>query len=49
MGGAARALQQEVRVSFRAGDDHIHPDPHGFRRRRDHVVDSVVRLDAEGE
>ena len=42
-------LHHELSVSFCSGDDHIHPDPHGLRRRSYHVVDSVMSLHTEGQ
>lgn len=39
----------ELRVALGPGDDHVHPDPHGLGRRRHHVVEAVVGLDAEGQ
>lgn len=43
------SLQQEVSVTFCPSHYNIHPDPHGFRRWGDHVVDSVMCLDTKGE
>lgn len=43
------ASVHELRVSLGAGDDHVHPDPHGLGRRRHHVVEPVVGLHAEGQ
>lgn len=42
-------LDHEVHVSFGARHYHVHPDAHGLRRRRHHVVDSIVGLHAEGQ
>ena len=39
----------ELCVSLRSCDDHVHPDPHGLRRRGHHVVEPVVGLYAEGQ
>lgn len=39
----------ELCVPLRPRDDHVHPDPHGLRRRRHHEVEPVVGLHAEGE
>jgi len=43
------ASVHELRVPLRPGDDHVHPDPHGVRGRRHHVVEPVVGLHAEGQ
>lgn len=40
-------LHHEVHVSFRPGDDDVHPDAHGVRGRSHHVVHAVVSLHAE--
>lgn len=48
-GGGGGASVHELRVTLRPRDDHVHPDPHGLRRRRHHEVEAVVGLDAEGE
>lgn len=37
----------ELRVALGTGDDHIHPDPHGFCRRRHHEVEPVMGLHAK--
>lgn len=42
-------LHHELCVSFRSGDDHIHPDPHGLGRGGHHVVHPVMSLNAEGQ
>lgn len=39
----------ELRVAFGARHDDIHPDPHGFRGGRHHVVEAVVGLHTEGQ
>lgn len=44
-----RGSVHELCVTFGPRDDHVHPDPHGLRRRRHHEVEPVVGLDAEGE
>lgn len=39
----------ELRVALGTCYYDIHPDPHGLRRRRHHVVEAVVGLHAEGQ
>ena len=43
------SLHHELGVSFSTSDNYIHPDPHGLRRGRDHVVDSVMSFNTEGQ
>lgn len=45
----AKSLHHELGVSLRPRDNDIHPNPHGLGRGRDHVVDPVVSLHAEGQ
>lgn len=42
-------LQHEVSVAFCACNNDIHPDPHGFWRRSNHVVDAVMGLNTESQ
>lgn len=42
-------LHHELGVALSASDYHIHPDPHGFGRGSNHVINSVVSLHAEGK
>lgn len=42
-------LNHEMHVSLSARHHHIHPNTHGLRRRRHHVVNSIVGLHTEGQ
>lgn len=42
-------LHHELGVALSTSNNHVHPDPHGFRRGSDHIINSVVSLYAEGE
>lgn len=42
-------LQHEVGVAFCTRNDDIHPYPHGFWRRSNHVVDTVMGLNTESQ
>lgn len=42
-------LHHELGVALSTSNNHIHPDPHGFGRGSDHIINSVVSLYAEGE
>lgn len=42
-------LHHELGVAFSTSNNHVHPDPHGFRRGSDHIINPVVSLYAEGE
>lgn len=42
-------LYHELGVALSTSDNHIHPDPHGFGRGSDHVINSVVSLHTEGK
>ena len=40
---------EELCVSLRPGDNDVHPNPHGLRRRSHHVVQPVMGLHTEGQ
>lgn len=42
-------LHHELGVALSASDNHIHPDPHGFGRGGNHIINSVMSLYAEGK
>lgn len=46
---ATRFLHHELCVALSTGDNHIHPDPHGFGRGSNHIINSVVSLHTEGK